>query len=256
MVKKSLLIVACLLSLTLVALILATNIAEAQSALVDTDTASWARVLNESVYLYKSANINQPLFLLEKSYYVQIIQEMDNMYQVAVIPNDTDFVYIVGYVRQNDVSLCSTPPVAPYYPAVKVTVTVDSTIMKKFDESTSAPAWAVFNAEQMRYYGKRVISGATWYYVWYADQFGYVEASAVSPPQVALHPTPLPQAPASTTPTTPSDDPTDNTPKDGTLPASEILLIVFIVVLAVGLMLALFLPGNLKKKSNVFEQDI
>ena len=255
MVKKYILIVACLLSLTLCALILVTNIAEASVA--ETDATSWARILKDDVYLYKSADVSKPLFVLEKSYYVQIVQELDSMYKVVVIPSangDTDFVNIFGYVRKNEVSMCATPPIEPYYPAIKLSITANSTVLKEFDENASTQGWIVYNPEQMCYYGKRVIDGSTWYYVWCVNQVGYVEASAVSQPHVTLHPTPLPQT-ASTTPTTP-DDPTDNSPKEEKLPASEILLIVFIVVLAVGLMLALFLPGNLKKRNNVFEQDI
>ena len=236
------------------ALILVTNIAEAESV-YDGTTADWARVLKDNVYLYKTSAVNEQLFALEKSYYVQIVRDLDSVLQVEIIPDDTDFIRIIGYVRKNEVSLCSTPPITPYYPAVKVNVR-DSAVLKKFDNSTLVPVLAMFSNEQMQYYGKRVIDGVTMYYVQYAGRFGYVEASEVSSPQVTLHPTPLPQTPASTTPSTPSDDPVDNTPTESTSPTSEILLIVFVVVLAVGLMLALFLPGNLKKKSNVFEQDI
>ena len=253
MVKKSLLIVACLLSLTLCALILVTNVAEA--SITETDAASWARIVKDDVYLYKSADVSKPLFVLEKSYYVQIVQELDGMYKVAVIPSangDTDFVNIYGYVRRNDVSLCANPPVEPYYPAIKLNMTVNSTVLKEFDENASAQGWIVYNPEQMCYYGKHIIDGTTWYYVWCVNRVGYVEASAVSQPHVTLHPTPLPQT-ASTTPTTPDEE---GDGKNDKLPTSEILLIVFVVVLAVGLMLALFLPGNLKKRNNVFEQDI
>ena len=52
-----------------------------------------------------------------------------------------------------------------------------------------------------------------------------------------------------------ADSQTQTPQTDKGAPASEILLTVFVVVLAAGLTLALFLPGNTRKKK-VFEQDI
>ena len=249
MVKKSILVIACILSVTLFALIVVSNVAHAE-------TANWARILKDDVYLYKTEDGDQPLFILEKSYYVHVIQDLDSILQVEVIPSDSAFLPIVGYVYRNEVSLSTTPPTEPYYPAVKVTVTADSVELKLSPVPSSSAAVAVLNMQSMFYYGKRESYGLTWYYVRYAGKFGYVEASAVSQPNITLHPTPLPQTPASTTPTPPTDPPEDINPIDHSSPTSEILLIVFVVILAVGLMLALFLPGNVKKKSNIFEQDI
>ena len=249
MLKKSILIVACLLSITLLALIVVTNLAHA-------DTASWARILKDDVYLYKTENTDQPLFILEKSYYVRVLQNLDSVLQVEVIPyNDAEFVPIVGYVNRNEVSMCATPPVEPYYPAITLTVTAESVDVKLSPVPSSTSILAALNLQPLYYYGKQENYGTTWYYVRYAGRFGYVDASAVSQPHVAPHPTPLPQTPASTVPTTPDNPPNDTTPVESS-PTSEILLIAFVVLFAVGLMLALFLPGNIKKRNNVFEQDI
>ncbi|MCH5151353.1 MAG: hypothetical protein J1F65_01690 [Clostridiales bacterium] len=249
MLKKSILIVACLLSITLVALIVVTNLAHA-------DTANWARILKDDVYLYKTENIDQPLFILEKSYYVRVLQEFDSVLQVEVIPsNDVEFVPIVGYVIRSEVSMCVTPPVEPYYPAEVLTVTADSVDIKLSPVPSSTSILAALNLQPLYYYGKQENYGTTWYYVRYAGRFGYVDARAVSQPQVAFHPTPLPNTPSSTTPTTPDETPSDTTPVESS-PTSEILLIAFVVLFAVGLTLALFLPGNFKKRNNVFEQDI
>ena len=249
MIKKSILIVACLLSLTLFALIIANNFAHAE-------TASWARILKDGVYLYKTETVDQPLFVLEKSYYVSVLQDLDTVLQVEVIPNnDTEFVPIVGFVLRNEVSMCGTPPVEPYYPAEVLTVTADSADIKMSPVPSSTSIVAALNMQPLYYYGIQEYYGVTWYYVRYAGRFGYVDARSVSQPHVALHPTPLPQTPASTTPTTPDKPPEDTTPVE-TSPASEILLIAFVVLLAAGLTLALFLPGNIKKRNNVFEQDI
>ena len=221
------------------------------------DTGEWARVLVDGVYLYTEQDAKQKLFELEKSYYVNIIDETESMYQVAVMPENTpDFVQIIGWVRKSDVSLSAATPVEPTYPTKKLTVTADSVDLKLSPVPSATASCAILNLQQVCYYGTITNYGKTWYYVRYAGRFGYVDANAVTEPDVQLHPTPLPQTPASTVPTTPpTETPNDPTPEKST-PTSEILLIVFIVVLAVGLTLALFLPGNFKKKSNVFEQDI
>ena len=249
MLKKFFLIVAILLSIVISCGKIAYADAYAQ-------TSEWARIVTDDVYLYASADTKQKLFVLEKSYYVNIIEETDTMYQVAVMPaGSADFVQVIGWVRQNDVSLSTANPVEPTYPTVKLTVNAESVDLKLSPVPSSATSCAILNLQQVCYYGSIINYGKTWYYVRYAGRFGYVDADAVTAPNISLHPTPLPQTPPNKpTITYPSD--TTNPAPENNSPASEILLIVFVVVLAVGLTLALFLPGNIKKKNNVFEQDI
>ena len=245
MLKKIVLIVAVLLSL----IISCGKVAYA-------DTGKWARIVDDKVHLYVAQDAKQELFVLEKSYYVSITDETDNMYQVAVMPQaSADFVQVLGWVYKREVSLCKDAPVEPVYPTVKLTVTADSVDLKLAPVPSSQTSCAILNLQEVCYYGSITSYGKDWYYVRYAKRFGYVEASAVSNPDIKLHPTPLPQIPANTTPSTPPTTPSVDTPENNS-PTSEILLIVFVVVLAVGLTLALFLPGNFKKKNNVFEQDI
>lgn len=245
MFKKIVLIFAVLLSL----LISCGKIAYA-------DTGEWARIVLDDVYLYATEDTKKQLFVLEKSYYVSIIDETEDMYEVAVMPeNNKEFVRITGWVRKSDVSKCSAP-VEPCYPTVKIAVKGNSADLMPTPDPSAQPSFTIANPQQMCYYGKIVSYGKTWYYVRFAGSNGYVEASSVTNPDIQLHPTPLPQTPANTVPTTPSTDTTPDPTQESKLPASEILLIVFIVVLAVGLTLALFLPGNFKRKNTVFEQDI
>ena len=223
------------------------------------DADEWARILVDNVYLYASSDTKQELFELEKSYYVNIINETDSMYQVAVMPqNSTEFVQIIGWVRKSDVSPCSTAPIEPIYPTETLIVTADSADLKRSPVPSAQASCAILNLQQVYYYGKIESYGKTWYYVRYATRFGYVDASAVTQPNIELHPTPLPQTPANSAPSetlTPSPATPEPT-RESNSPTSEILLIVFVVVLAIGLTLALFLPGNVKRKSTVFEQDI
>lgn len=229
----------------------------AQPSTVYADTGQWARVVDEGVYLYVAEDAKQQLFQLELSYYVNIIDETPSMYQVAVMPqNSPDFVQVIGWVQKSKVSLCTAAPATPIYPTVKIAVTAESVDLKLSPLPSASTSCAILNLQQVSYYGAIASYGKTWYYVRYAGRFGYVESSSVSSPNISLHPTPLPQKPANSVPTTPPDATTTPETEEKSSPTSEILLIVFVVVLAVGLTLALFLPGNVKKKNNVFEQDI
>lgn len=249
MVKKSVFVV-----VLLVVAVIVTPVATVAQA----ETIGWARIVDDDVYLYSTADSDKKTFVLEKSYYVEILDEVDNMYFVAVMQNDTDFPRITGYVYKSQVTLCSVIPIAPYYPTVRITVTGSSATLRLSPLPSASPVLTATNTQQLSYYGEIVSYGTTWYYVYYGGSFGYVEATSVSQPIVPLHPTPLPSKPAATTPSTPSTtEPSEDPTPSSSSPTSEILLIVFVVVLAVGLTLALFLPGNVRKReSNVFEQDI
>lgn len=249
MVKRLILVAAILLSVALSTLILFGNFAEAE-------TVEWARITEDDVYLFATESDAQRNFVLEKSYYVEILGETERMYMVAVMQNQTDFPRITGYVYKSQVTLCAVPPVSPYYPTIKLTVTAGSAAIRLSPLSSATAALTATNSQQLSYYGSIISYGKTWYYVQYAGCFGYVDPSLVTPPNVPLHPTPLPSKPAVTPPSTQDTDPEPNETQQNATPASEILLIVFVVVLAVGLTLALFLPGNVKKKNNVFDQDI
>lgn len=246
MFKKILVIFALSLSVVLTSLILCSN-AHAASANV-----GWARIEQDDVYLFATDSDAQRRFILEKSYYVEIIEEGEQMYLVSVMQNDEDFPRIMGYVYKSQVKLCTVPPIMPYYPTVKVTVTGGSAALKLSPLASSATLLAATNTQRLSYYGKISNYGTTWYYVYYGDSFGYVDASCVSSPNITPHPTPLTK-PAVTPPS--EQSPVEpETEQKGVSPASEVLLIVFVVLLAVGLTLALFLPGNVKK--SVFEKDI
>lgn len=221
---------------------------------------AWVRVTKEGVNLFADENADKVLFVLEKSYYLQVLAEYDDMYRVTVMENKIDFPTISGCVKKNQVEKCDEAPIAPYYPTVKVSVSSDSAQIKLSPTPSAETVITVTNTQKMAYYGKIYYYDDEWYYVCFCGKFGYVSAESVSTPVISLHPTPLSQSVVAP-PTTPNDEPNDtsNTPetkqpqRNG---AAEIVLIVFVVLLAVGICLALFLPGNLKKKGDVFDKEI
>lgn len=217
-------------------------------------TENWARIVKDGVYLYAEEESSKQMFILEKSYYVEVLDIGDKMVHVSVMQNETNFPQITGYVKRTDVELSSAEPLAPYYPTVRLTVTADSAALRLSPSTSAGTVITATNTQKVSYYG-RVENDKSWYYVCFGDKFGYVDVNSVTKPNIALHPTPIKDdaPPASTTPSEPPHN--DPTPETTSAPTSEILLIVFVVLLAVGLTLALFLPGNVKRK-NVFEQDI
>ncbi len=225
-----------------------------QSAAFAEETPSWARITKDSVNLYATEDCGKSICLLEKSYYVSVAEDLGNVLRVSIMQNEDDFPQIVGYVRKIEVELQEAVPLAPYYPCEKLTVISDSASLKLLPLSSSETVLAATNMQKLSYYGKINSYGKIWYYVYCFGKFGYIETSGVSAPKIDLHPTPLETKPV-IKPTDPSNDPTQDEKENKFSPTAEILLIVFVTLLAAGLTLALFLPGNVKKQ-NVFDQDI
>lgn len=221
----------------------------------------WVRVTKEGVKLFADENANKVLFVLEKSYYLEVLSETDTMYRVTVMQNQVDFPTISGCVKKDQVTRCDEQPVTPYYPTVKVSVDSDSAQIKLSPTPSSETVITVTNTQKMAFYGRIYSYDDEWYYVCFCGKFGYVAACNVTAPVINLHPTPLEQSVVA--PVNPGNDPGGNTDVSGggngqveKNATAEIILIVFVVLLAAGVCLALFLPGNLKKKGDVFDQEI
>lgn len=214
---------------------------------------NWARIVTDGVKLYSNPDAAKVICLLEKSYYLEIIGEEGDMLLVSMMQNEAGFPTITGYVAAGDVDLCDYTPIAPLYPTERLTVKADSAPLKLSPQPSAKTVITATNTQQVSYYGKVDSYDEVWYYVCFGGKFGYVDAESVTAPKIALHPTPLPQAEIPPVSVTPTDPPAE--PQDNSSPATEIVLIAFVVLLAVGLTLALFLPGNIKKR-DVFDHDI
>lgn len=209
----------------------------------------WVRVVNDDTKLYTNASTTKITCTLHKSYYLKVITATSAYYQVEFMNNTQQFPKITGYVLQSQVEEQSETPELPYYPSQSIVVKENSAPIYLSPLSSAEVIVVATNTQTMSYYGYIDNLGTTWYYVYYSGVFGYVQSQYTTQPDIPLHPTPLPVTPEpDPTPTpNPEDDPTQETPpQSGT---SEIVLIIFVILLSVGLVLALFLPGNLKKKS-------
>lgn len=220
-------------------------------------SAGWVRVTNDNVCLYATAESSKILFQLPKSYYLRVLSEEGSLLLVSVMENETNFPQITGYVWLSEVEICDEAPETPYYPTERITVDADSAQLKLTPTPSSETIIVITNSQKMSYYGSVTSYGQTWYYVYFCGKFGYVSADNVTEPTIDLHPTPLSKdvevIPDTTDTTTNADTDcqTDNeTDNQASNIASdtEIVLIIFVALLALGICLALFLPGNLKKK--------
>lgn len=218
---------------------------------------NWARVTKNDVYLYADEKCERALFELEKSYYIEVLDTIDNVYMVTVMQNKTGFPSLLGYVRKIEVKATEVTPLNPLYPTEQIVVIGDSAQLKLLPMNSSENVIVATTSQKLSYYGALTYYGKDWYYVYCGGKFGYVEQSAVSKPKIELHPTPLETAQPVIKPQNPDDNAGngDGNEQNGKTPTAEILLIVFVVLLAGGLTLALFLPFN-GRKNEVFEHDI
>ncbi len=208
------------------------------------ETPRWVRVVEDDVPLYTNANGNKVTFILQKSYYLTVSAEVNGYYRVELMSNATLFPTIVGYVKISDVVESEEAPVTPYYPEKTIYVSADSATLKLSPLESAETVITATNTQSVSYYGSITSENKQWYYVYYCGRFGYAEADCFTAPNITMHPTPLPETPSVVPPDT-GTTPPDETPADNT---AEAILIVFVVVLAVGLVVAVFTPAKTSKR--------
>ena len=214
----------------------------------------WARIVRTDTYLYTTEDCSKQLFALEKSYYAEILQELDKTYFVKVVTQDKSFPTLCGYVLKNEVRVQENAPDEPLYPTEKLVVKSNSAMLKLSPTPSAEIVIVASNTQKVCYYGKAVGYGQSWYYVYFAGEFGYVLADDVTQPNIDLHPTPIDIPQDKPTVAPPTDDITPEVPQEGISPTAEIILTVFVSLLAVAITCSLFLP--VKSKKQVFDGDI
>lgn len=228
------------------------------------EEAKYVRILDEGVCLFASEGSSKVLFTLEQTYYLEVVEETENSYCVAVMDGSVGYPQIIGYVFKNEVDSQTEVPALPHYPQVKIAVSENSATLRLSPTPSAQVVATALNTQRMSYYGSIFGYDKLWHYVWYCGKFGYVEASEVSAPQISPHPTPLPSKPT-VNPVTPSEG-KEPAGDDGnsayvkTSPAAEIVMIVFVILLAVTLTTCAFFPFGKKQdgknRRNVFDDDI
>ena len=134
---------------------------------------------SSSINLYKSVsndNISNILCLVEKSYFVEIISELDNFYRV-------NYNGITGYVKRNEVTKVNKTPSTPFPYNIKIII--NNTCNLRSSPTNKSQTNNVINTinsgeSDITFIG-RIFSdeaidfgGTTWYYVKYKDNYGYI----------------------------------------------------------------------------------
>lgn len=213
----------------------------------------WARITREDTYLYATEDCSKQMFMLEKSYYVQILESLDKTYFVKVDCQDKNFPPLCGYVLKNQVRVCDDLPIAPLYPTEKLVVNGNSATLRLSPTPSAEVVLVATNTQTVCYYGNIVAYGLDWYYVYFAGQFGYILAEQVTSPKISLHPTPIEVPQNTPTITPPTDQPSQVAPETFS-PTAEIILTVFVSLVALAITFSLFLP--VKSKKQLFDGDI
>lgn len=159
-------------------------------------SSSYARIEEDNIWLYRNpVNADsEKLFLLEKSYYIKVIEAGTLYYTVEIFDNADGFSKVVGHVKRSDVTMCQTSPILPLYPKYVLNVITTSANLKLIPDISGATIATMLKNQTVRYYGKYSIDGNIWYYVRFGSEMGYISSVELTAPAFALHPTPLPSS--------------------------------------------------------------
>ncbi|MBQ2914295.1 MAG: hypothetical protein IJE50_02080, partial [Clostridia bacterium] len=113
-----------------IAVVLLLIILLACPSVAHSEGTKWVRIVRNDTYLYATEDCSKQLFALEKSYYAEILQELDKTYFVKVDTGDKSFPNLCGYVLKNEVRVQENAPDNPLYPTEKLVVKSSSAMLK------------------------------------------------------------------------------------------------------------------------------
>lgn len=229
------------------------SVASAQSAVSASDR--YVRATNSNTPLYADPSPLKTICLLEKSYYLKVLETTTIYHHVQLSFPDKSYPSIVGYVARDAVLLCDYTPTEPIYPTETVVVNSTNANIYFSPLTTSQLILVATNTQKLKYYGSVKSENQLWYYVYFSGTFGYINSNSVTTPLISLHPTPLENIEL---PPDGGDGNGDgNTNPDPTTPEkntawTEIMLLIFVILLSVGLVLVLFVPKKSDKQQSYF----
>ena len=221
------------LVIPLIFAILLAPFAAVRAVAADESTASYARIENEGVYLYKSPDEADGLFALPRSYFVEILGETAQYYYVSYLNDRAEYRAVKGYCKKAEVTPVDYTPQTPFL-EYKITVTYSLSGGSIVPDDPLAN----FTAEAV-YYGEFNFGTNVYYYVYREGSFGYVPAKSCSTPDYPVNT-------EHTTVQTPSnEDSTSGGTAQGN--AVRIVLICTLSVFAIGAVYFLFRPQKAPK---------
>lgn len=200
------------------------------------ESASYARIVQEDVWLYESASDGAGLFILPRTYFVRVTGDAGDYYAVEYLSGSSNAVR--GYCKKSEAELVDYIPVTPFLVyEVEVTYTADGGLMPD-----SPLGELTFSA---CYYGSFPYGSALCYYVGIDGKRGYVPASACS----------VVSYPENTEHTETEEDPAPNPSVSAGAGAVSVVLICALAVAGVGALYFLFRPVHTKKIADPFGED-
>lgn len=139
-------------------------------------SAKYARIENVCNLYSNSSDNSQVICIAEKTYFVQILNEIDNMYKV-------NYNGVSGYVNKNDVKEITSTPSTPYPQNIKLKIGSNCnfrsspTAKSNTNNVLSTISAGETNIEFIgRIFADEAIDfgGNTWYYVKYLGDYGYI----------------------------------------------------------------------------------
>lgn len=197
----------------------------------------YARVTQENVYLYSSAQDNSGLFVLPRTYFVKITGESGDYYKVEYLTGAAGVTPVRGYCRKAEVSPVDYVPETPFLVyGTDVTFTAGSgDLPDGFITEYTVPA---------DFYGTFSYGSSVYYYVNIGGEFGYVPAAACTPLD-------YPENTEHSETVSPGKDPSPN----GNASVLNVVLVCALSVAALGAVYFLFRPAKAPRKLEPFAED-
>lgn len=205
----------------------------------------YARIENAS-NIYSSNEENKILCMAEKTYFVQIINEIDNMYKV-------NYNGISGYINKNDVKEITSTPFTPYPSNIKLIIGSDCNFRSSpttKSQTNNILATLKSGEENIEFIG-RIYSdeaidfgGTTWYFVKYLGEYGYIYNKYVKSITPIYENTEKVTYLQNSSPDIPN--PITHTP--------SILIMIIMAIPLLLILLILYLPRKFKSKNKKVKQ--
>lgn len=184
---KKLLIIAGTITFILVSIFVINSSIDAEQVNT-TQTSGYAIIKDNNCYFYRTTNtksrFSDRFFLLEKSYFVKILENTNDDYYKA------EYNGIVGYVQKKDIDFVEEVPLMPYLEDITFDIYSGSSVCLRTEPTTQNGIGTIIttlpaNKKNLSYYGKitgeESINGLgnIWYYCSYKTSenkeiFGYI----------------------------------------------------------------------------------
>lgn len=173
--KKTFFVLSILIAVCLISLFLQNLNKTVQTS--SESKSEFAQIKYNNVYIYKTADANEKWFLLEETYFVKIINSINESFF------EVEYKDLSGYVKKSEVQFVKETPSFPYLENITFSIGSKSIDAKSNPNEESKIVFTLeANCENVEYYGKMVGQqldenlGNIWYFCKHNNKFGYVYA--------------------------------------------------------------------------------